>query len=67
MLINLLEKYRQTGYFVASKWNIKFLNEWIWMCNPEVKQNPQLYAPIKEVPLNVCGNIIYKWDFLFIC
>jgi hypothetical protein len=24
------KKYRQTGYFVASKWNIKFLNEWIW-------------------------------------
>jgi hypothetical protein len=36
------------------------------MCNhPEVKQNPQLYAPYNEETLLVfCGNIIYKWDFL---
>jgi hypothetical protein len=37
------------------------------MCNhPEVKQNPQLYAPYNEETLLMfcCGNIIYKWDFL---
>ena len=42
-------KYRQTGYFVAGKWCIEFIDEWIWMCNhPKVIQNPQYYAPYHE-------------------
>jgi len=55
------QRYRQSGYFVASKWNIAFLNEWIWMCNhPEVKHNTPYYAPYnEETILNV---LLWKYN-----
>lgn len=43
------ERYRQTGYFVASKNCIDFMNEWFWMCaHPEILKNSQHYAPYNE-------------------
>lgn len=41
--------YRQTGYFIASKNNIEFLEEWYWMCNhPTILKNTSYYAPFHE-------------------
>ena len=41
--------YRQTGYFVAGKNNIDFLQEWYWMCNhPTVLKDTSFYAPFHE-------------------
>ena len=43
------KRYRQTGYFVAGEWCVKFLDDWWWMCNhPKVLKNPQYYAPYHE-------------------
>jgi len=41
--------YRQTGYFIAGKNNIDFLEEWYWMCNhPTILKNTAYYAPFHE-------------------
>jgi autotransporter strand-loop-strand O-heptosyltransferase len=55
------KRYRQTGYFIASKWNIAFLDEWSWMCNnPQVKHNTPFYAPYnEETILNV---LLWKYN-----
>lgn len=43
------ERYRQTGYFVASKRCLDFLEEWYWMCiNPTIIKNNEFYAPYNE-------------------
>jgi autotransporter strand-loop-strand O-heptosyltransferase len=54
-------KYRQTGYFVAGKNTINFLDEWYWMCiHPIVLKSPQIYAPYhEETILNV---LLWKCD-----
>ena len=55
--------YRQTGYFVAGKHTIKFLEEWEWMCNhPDVLKNPQYYAPYHEETL--VNVLLWKHKFL---
>jgi autotransporter strand-loop-strand O-heptosyltransferase len=55
--------YRQTGYFVAGKHTIKFLEEWEWMCNhPDVLKNPQYYAPYHEETL--VNVLLWKYKFL---
>lgn len=42
-------KYRQTGYFVAGKGCLEFLQEWYEMCShPVVMENCRLYAPFNE-------------------
>lgn len=42
-------RYRQTGYFIAGKNNIDFLEEWYWMCNhPVILKNTAYYAPFHE-------------------
>lgn len=57
------EKYRQTGYFVAGKHTIKFLEEWEWMCNhPDVIKNPQYYAPYHEE--TIANVLLWKYKFL---
>ena len=55
------DKYRQTGYFVAGKNTINFLDEWYWMCiHPIVLKSPQIYAPYhEETILNV---LLWKCD-----
>lgn len=41
--------YRQTGYFIAGKSCIDFLEEWYWMCNhPTVLKNTGYYCPFHE-------------------
>ena len=41
--------YRQTGYFIAGKNNIDFLEEWYWMCNhPTLLKNTGYYCPFHE-------------------
>lgn len=43
------ERYRQTGYFVAGKNTIEFLEEWSSMCeNPTVMDNNEWFAPYNE-------------------
>ena len=57
------KEYRQTGYFVAGKHAIKFLEEWEWMCNhPDVIKNPQYYAPYHEETL--ANVLLWKHKFL---
>ena len=42
-------RYRQTGYFIAGKNNIDFLEEWYWMCNhPVILKDTAYYAPFHE-------------------
>ena len=54
-------KYRQTGYFVATKSCMDFLDEWEWMCNhPKVKVNPQYYAPYHEETL--ANVLLWKYN-----
>lgn len=46
---NIRERYRQTGYFIASKECIDFMDEWYWMCiNPTILKNNEHYAPYNE-------------------
>jgi hypothetical protein len=46
---NIRERYRQTGYFIASKECIDFMDEWYWMCiNPTILKNNEYYAPYNE-------------------
>lgn len=41
--------YRQSGYFVASKSCIPFLEEWNWMCNhPFILKDTNYYCPFHE-------------------
>lgn len=41
--------YRQTGYFIAGKNNINFLEEWYWMCvHPTILKDTKYYAPFHE-------------------
>lgn len=43
------KRYRQTGYFIAGKNNIEFLEEWYWMLtNPTILKNTAHYAPYHE-------------------
>lgn len=43
------ERYRQTGYFIANKNCIDFMDEWYWMCiNPTILKNNEYYAPYNE-------------------
>ena len=43
------ERYRQTGYFVASERCVAFLEDWYNMCiHPKVLDNPTYYAPYHE-------------------
>lgn len=43
------KKYRQTGYFVAGRNCLEFLEEWHDMCSdPQVLLAPWLYAPFNE-------------------
>jgi len=52
--------YRQTGYFVAGKWCLEFLDEWTWMCNhPKILKNPQWYAPYHEE--TIANVLLWKW------
>ncbi len=57
------DAYRQTGYFVAGRHTIKFLEEWEWMCNhPDVIKNPQYYAPYHEE--TIANVLLWKYKFL---
>lgn len=43
------KRYRQTGYFIAGKNNIEFLEEWYWMLtHPSILKNTSYYAPYHE-------------------
>lgn len=43
------QRYRQTGYFIAGKNSIDFLEEWYWMCkHPIISKNTGYYAPFHE-------------------
>jgi hypothetical protein len=55
------EKYRQTGYFVAGKNTVDFLDEWYWMCNhPKVLNNPTWYAPYHEE--TIANVLLWKYN-----
>lgn len=46
------QRYRQTGYFLAGRNNIEFLEEWYWMCiHPTILKNTAYYAPFHEETL----------------
>jgi autotransporter strand-loop-strand O-heptosyltransferase len=55
------QKYRQTGYFVADKNCIEFLDEWFYMCiHPKILKDSALYAPYnEETILNV---LLWKYN-----
>ena len=43
------KRYRQTGYFIAGKNNIEFLEEWYWMLtHPTILKNTAYYTPYHE-------------------
>ena len=55
------ERYRQTGYFVAGKNTINFLDEWYWMCShPIVLKSPQIYAPYHEE--TIVNVLLWKYN-----
>jgi autotransporter strand-loop-strand O-heptosyltransferase len=55
------ERYRQTGYFVAGKNTINFLDEWYWMCtHPTILENPQIYAPYHEE--TIVNVLLWKYN-----
>ena len=55
------DKYRQTGYFVAGKNTIRFLDEWYWMCtHPTILKNPQYYAPYHEE--TIMNILLWKYN-----
>jgi autotransporter strand-loop-strand O-heptosyltransferase len=57
------QRYRQTGYFVASDNCIEFLDEWFWMCNhPKVLKDFKLYAPYHEETL--ANVLLWKYNHI---
>jgi len=47
--------YRQTGYFVAGRNCLDWLNEWAWMCqHPAIMRNNAWYASFNEETLANC-------------
>ena len=55
------DKYRQTGYFVAGKNTINFLDEWYWMCtHPTILKNPKIYAPYHEE--TIVNVLLWKYN-----
>jgi autotransporter strand-loop-strand O-heptosyltransferase len=55
------ERYRQTGYFVAGKNTINFLDEWYWMCtHPIILKSPQIYAPYHEE--TIVNVLLWKYN-----
>ena len=56
-------RYRQTGYFVAGKKSIDFLDEWYWMCNhPKVLNNHDFYAPYHEE--TIMNVLLWKYNIM---
>ena len=57
------QRYRQTGYFVASHYCFDFLDEWYWMCkHPKVMANHEWYAPYHEE--TIANVLLWKWGKL---
>lgn len=57
------QRYRQTGYFVASHYGFDFLDEWYWMCkHPKVMANHEWYAPYHEE--TIANVLLWKWGKL---
>lgn len=57
------ERYRQTGYFVAGKNTIDFLEEWHSMCiHPEVFKNNEWYAAYNEE--TIANVLLWKRNIL---
>ena len=55
------ERYRQTGYFVANKNCIDFLDEWYQMCtHPEVMANNNYYAAYNEE--TIANVLLWKYN-----
>jgi hypothetical protein len=55
------KKYRQTGYYVAGRNTIDFLEEWYYMCNhPKIMKNHTWYAPYHEE--TICNVLLYKMN-----
>jgi len=55
------ERYRQTGYFVAGKNCIDWLNEWAWMCqHPSIIRNNGWYAPFHEE--TIANVLLWKYN-----
>jgi len=56
------QRYRQTGYFIAGKNNIDFLEEWYWMCiHPIIQKNNSYYAPFHEE--TVLNPLLWEKEF----
>tara|TARA_B100001287_G_scaffold143824_1_gene120895 strand:+ start:1742 stop:2653 length:912 start_codon:yes stop_codon:yes gene_type:complete len=56
------QRYRQTGYFIANKNNIDFLEEWYWMCNhPLILKNNSHYAPFHEE--TILNPLLWEKEF----
>jgi len=57
------QRYRQTGYYVAGRNTIDFLEEWYWMCNhPKVIKNHTLYAPYHEE--TIANVLLWKYNYM---
>ena len=55
------QRYRQTGYFVANKNCIDFLDEWYQMCtHPEVMANNSYYAAYNEE--TIANVLLWKYN-----
>ncbi len=55
------ERYRQTGYFVANKNCIDFLDEWYQMCtHPKVMANNSYYAAYNEE--TIANVLLWKYN-----
>ena len=55
------ERYRQTGYFVANKNCIDFLDEWYQMCtHPEVMADNSYYAAYNEE--TIANVLLWKYN-----
>jgi hypothetical protein len=56
------ERYRQTGYFVANRNCIDFLNEWYDMCtHPQILENNDYYAAYNEE--TIVNVLLWKYNF----
>tara|TARA_B110000208_G_scaffold106542_1_gene132159 strand:+ start:1065 stop:1985 length:921 start_codon:yes stop_codon:yes gene_type:complete len=55
-------KYRQTGYYLAGKNTIDFLDEWYWMCShPTIPKNIGHYVPFHEE--TVLNPLLWDKDY----
>jgi len=57
------KKYRQTGYYVAGRNTLEFLEEWYYMCNhPKIIKNHAWYASYHEE--TIANILLWKYNYM---